>query len=133
MKKDIPNIFLVVHQVADLDAAAKGYTKMLETPGRRIPHGGGRHYFDCGASILSLNEVPKPRASAADLYLTVADVDAAHKRARKLGWLSPEIVHGEPAGEVVVRPWGERSFYALDPWKNGICFIERGTEFTGKR
>jgi hypothetical protein len=31
----------------------------------------------------------------------------------------------------VVRPWGERSFYVEDPWKNPLCFVEEGTVYTG--
>jgi hypothetical protein len=39
-------------------------------------------------------------------------------------------VHGEPAGEVKKRPWGERSFYVTDPWGNELCFVEDGTLYT---
>lgn len=28
-------------------------------------------------------------------------------------------------------PWGERSFYVEDPWKNPLCFVEEGTVYTG--
>jgi non-ribosomal peptide synthetase component E (peptide arylation enzyme) len=27
-------------------------------------------------------------------------------------------------------PWGERSFYAVDPWGNDLCFCENGTLYT---
>ncbi len=37
---------------------------------------------------------------------------------------------GEPAGEVITRPWGERSFYVVDPWGNDLCFCENGSLFT---
>ena len=36
-----------------------------------------------------------------------------------------------PGGGIVVRPWGERSFYVEDPWKNPLCFVEEGTVYTG--
>jgi hypothetical protein len=39
-------------------------------------------------------------------------------------------VHGAPAGDVIKRPWGERSFYATDPWGNELCFVEEGTLYT---
>jgi hypothetical protein len=39
-------------------------------------------------------------------------------------------VHGEPAGDVVTRPWGERSFYVVDPWGNDTCFCADGTLYT---
>jgi hypothetical protein len=54
-----------------------------------------------------------------------------HARAKKLGWLSKERVHGEPGGEISVRPWGERSFYAEDPWGNPLCFVQTGTTYPG--
>jgi hypothetical protein len=28
-------------------------------------------------------------------------------------------------------PWGERSFYAEDPWGNPLCFVEEGTFYRG--
>jgi len=31
-----------------------------------------------------------------------------------------------------VRPWGERSFYAHDPFGNPLCFVDATTIFTGK-
>jgi hypothetical protein len=45
--------------------------------------------------------------------------------------LSTEEVHGEPGGEISVRPWGERSFYVDDPWGNSLCFVESGTGYPG--
>jgi hypothetical protein len=37
---------------------------------------------------------------------------------------------GEPAGEVVERPWGERSFYVVDPYGNDLCFCQNGSLYT---
>ena len=62
-----------------------------------------------------------------------ADLAEAHRRARALKCLSKGDVHGESAGDIVVRPWGERSFYAFDPFGNPICFVDARTVFTGKR
>ena len=56
--------------------------------------------------------------------LTVQD-----DRAKMLGALSEELVHGSPGGEIGKRPWGERSFYAEDPWGNPLCFVEAGTTY----
>jgi uncharacterized glyoxalase superfamily protein PhnB len=33
---------------------------------------------------------------------------------------------------IETRPWGERSFYARDPFGNPICFVDEKTVFTGK-
>ncbi len=39
-------------------------------------------------------------------------------------------VHGQPASDVIERPWGERSFYVTDPWGNELCFVKEGTLYT---
>ena len=41
-------------------------------------------------------------------------------------------LHGAASGDIVVRPWGERSFYVQDPWDNGLCFVDQNTLFTGR-
>jgi hypothetical protein len=74
----------------------------------------------------------KPTANVGDLYFAVADLEKVHSRARELGCLSDEKVHDESAGDIKVRPWGERSFYAEDPWGNGLCFVDERTLYTGK-
>jgi hypothetical protein len=62
----------------------------------------------------------------------VEDLEAIHTRASTLGALSDADVHGRPGGDIVTRPWGERSFYARDPWGNGLCFVQSGTLFIGE-
>ena len=124
-----PRLFRVIVPVADPDQATRFYSQLLGLEGRAV--GGGRVYFDCGPVILALlgsQKAPLPEY----LYLAVPDLAAVHARARELGCLSTGEVHGESAGEIVVRPWGERSFYAFDPDGNGLCFVEEGTVFTGR-
>ncbi len=130
-----PTIFRVSLEVADSKKANRFYSTLLGIEGRLV--GGGRVYFDCGPVILALVDVAagkkKPRAMPQDVYLAVADVEAFHARAKKLRCLSKEDVHGAPAGALVERPWGERSFYAEDPFGNGLCFVDERTLFTGAR
>ncbi len=52
-------------------------------------------------------------------------------RARALNCLEREDIHDASGGGIVVRPWGEHSFYAKDPWGNPLCFVEEGTVYTG--
>ena len=59
------------------------------------------------------------------------DLEAVFERAQELRCLSKEDVHGTSGGVIAVRPWGERSFYADDPWKNPLCFVEAGTTYGG--
>jgi len=129
MKTDVPQFFRLNVEVANLEEAIAFYTKLLGIQGRRQP--GARCYFDCGPVNLSVLEIKPPHTAAKALYFTVKDLEAAFERAKELGCLSQESVHDAPGGGIVVRPWGERSFYALDPWGNPLCFVEDGTVYTG--
>jgi hypothetical protein len=68
-----------------------------------------------------------PTPGPKSLYFAVADVVAMHARASRLGILAPYQVHGGPAGGIIERPWGEPSFYVVDPWVNDLCFREDST------
>jgi catechol 2,3-dioxygenase-like lactoylglutathione lyase family enzyme len=129
---DIPKIFRVTVETANLEQASAFYAKLLGIEGKRHP--GARHYFDCGGVILAVLDVSQggltPGAGGKALYFAVNDVDAVHARAKALDALAPYKVHGEPAAEVTKRPWGERSFYVVDPWGNDLCFVEDGTLYT---
>ena len=133
-----PPLYRIILQVDNLDKAEEFYGKLLGDRGRRIPRA-SRHYIDCGPVILALVDVngegipglePKPLPDY--IYFAVSDVEAVYQRAQELQCLSAEDVHGESAGDLVRRPWGERSFYVHDPWGNGLCFVDENTLFTGK-
>lgn len=129
-KADVPQFFRLNLEVGDLERAASFYGRLFGLGGRA--QAGSRVYFRCGAVTLQVVDVgPSAHPAAKALYFTVKDLDAVHARARELGCLSPEPVHGQPGGEIGVRPWGERSFYALDPWRNPLCFVEEGTTYAG--
>src|SRR5262245_35395396 len=124
-----PKIFRITVEVADIDRAASFYSKLLGIEGKRHP--GSRHYFDCGGVILAVLDVTAggstPTPGARSLYFAVRDLDAARARAAGLDALASYDVHGQPAGEALRRPWGERSFYVTDRWGNELCFVEEGT------
>jgi predicted enzyme related to lactoylglutathione lyase len=129
---DVPQFFRLNVEVGDLDQAERFYGTLLGLAGRR--QAGSRVYFQAGPVTLQVVDVsahgaPHPGAKA--LYFTVRDLEAAFARAQGLGCLSRESVHDAPGGGIVVRPWGERSFYAEDPWKNPLCFVEAGTVYAG--
>jgi catechol 2,3-dioxygenase-like lactoylglutathione lyase family enzyme len=132
MTTDIPRIFRITLEVADLDKASAFYAKLLATDGKRHP--GARHYFDCGGVILAVLDPSQggltPTPGPKSLYFAVKDLDAVHARAKQLGALAPYKVHGESAGNITKRPWGERSFYVVDAWGNDLCFVEDGTLYT---
>lgn len=129
---DIPQFFRLNIEVGDLKSAISFYTTLLGIEGRK--QAGSRCYFGCGPvtlQVVDVSSVGQPHPAAKALYFTVDNLEAAYERAKSLRCLSPEDVHDEPGGGIVVRPWGERSFYALDPWKNPLCFVEAGTVYAG--
>ena len=130
--KETPQCFRLNIEVGNLKSAVSFYTRLLGVEGRQ--QAGSRCYFNCGPVILQVLDVassrqPHPLPKA--LYFTVRDLEAVYDRAKGLRCLSPEEVHDAPRGGIVVRPWGERSFYVDDPWKNPLCFVEEGTVYTG--
>lgn len=121
-------IFRIFVPVSDLPTGIAFYRRLLDSNGREIR--GGRHYFDCGGVILAI--VENSGSPIADhIYFSVNDLEAVFERAKDLGCLESTEIHGAPAGEIVVRPWGESSFYARDPFGNGLCFVDANTLYTG--
>lgn len=135
--KQTPRLYRVIVPVSDIERAARFYGELLGTPGMRVSP--GRHYFDCGGVILAcFNPVADGDGWEAQplpdhIYFATGELAGVFARARKLGALSKEEVHGAPAGAMVKRPWGERSFYAQDPFGTRLCFVDEKTLFTGRR
>ncbi len=121
-----PRLFRVIVPVGAIDEAAAFYERVLGVRGERVST--GRHYLDCGGTILALFDAlaedgkrlpPNPE----HLYLSVDELAAARRRAVAAG--------GRDVGEIGRQPWGERSFYLRDPFGNPLCLVECGSEFTG--
>jgi len=129
---DVPSLFRINVEVGDLDKAANFYSRLLGVDGRR--QAGSRCYFTCGPVTLQVVDVSSagaPHPAAKALYFTVRDLDAVFARATALECLSGDDVHGRSGGAISVRPWGERSFYVEDAWRNPLCFVEAGTVYPG--
>jgi hypothetical protein len=73
-------------------------------------------------------------ADAPKLFRVLLEVARSRKASafycKLLDQKGKEDVHGEPAGDIVTRHWGERCFYAVDPFGNGLCFSDERTLFT---
>lgn len=130
------SLFRVLLPVTDIERAVRFYETVLEMPGMRVSD--GRHYFDCGGTILACFD-PRADGDGYDarpnpeyLYFAVEHIEKTFEACREAGaGFSQEGIHGDPAGQIALRPWGERSFYAEDPFGNKICFVDRATVFTG--
>lgn len=133
----MPHLFRVLLPVTGIERAVQFYGSVLELAGERVSP--GRHYFDCEGTILACYDpaadgdggtarpLPEP------VYLAVDDLEATHFRAKLAGAVLSEVVDPDvgPLGEIAVRPWGERSFYASDPFGNPLCFVARESVFRG--
>jgi catechol 2,3-dioxygenase-like lactoylglutathione lyase family enzyme len=120
-------LFRVILPVSHIDEGAEFYSHVLGVPGVRVS--GGRHYFDCGGTILACFDAladgnPEPIGPNPDyVYFAVDDLESVHERARAAGCREVTAIE--------TQPWGERSFYGRDPFGNPICFVDEATTFTG--
>lgn len=124
-----PRLFRMNIEVGDLAEANEFYSRLLGVEGRIQM--GSRCYFGAGAVTLQVVEATPPHLAAKALYFSVENLEQVYRRATELNCLAQGTVHGSPAGEAVVRPWGERSFYAEDPWGNPLCFVDAETIYAG--
>jgi len=122
-----PRLFRVILPVADIERAADFYRKVFLDDGERVSP--GRHYFDCGGTILACydpvadGDGDRGQWRLEFFYFAVTDLDAALERVRSAG--------GRVTQEIKRMPWGERMFYARDPFDNRISFVDATTVFTG--
>jgi len=124
-------LYRVILPVHDIDRAAEIYGSLLATPGTRVSP--GRHYFDCGGTILACYD-PDADGDGVQggwrhhpnqyIYIAVSDLEAALENAAAAGC---EIV----PGGIQKMPWGERMFWARDPFGNPISFVDEKTVFIG--
>ena len=129
-------LYRVILPVSDIEAAAKFYAAILDSPGKRVSS--GRHYFDCEGTILACydpvadGDTHQATPNPDHIYLAVDDIEAAFAKGKAAqANFSPGRTGGAPLAEIAKRPWDERSFYLHDPFGNPVCFVERPTMFTG--
>jgi len=132
----VARLFRVIVPVSDLDRAVAFYRAVLGSDGQRVS--AGRHYFDCEGTILACFD---PRAdgdpfdaqpNSDHLYFAVDDLERVFELVPQSGGTLASAGEHGPMGEIATRPWGERSFYATDPFGNRLCFVDRTTLFLGR-
>jgi len=131
------DLFRVLVPVTNIEAGVRFYGEVLEAPGKRVSP--GRHYFDCGGTILACFDpeadgegrvaLPNPES----IYLAVSDLEKAYRLCESAGATFPS---GSPPGvgplgKIARRPWGETSFYVVDPYENQLCFVSEESVFRG--
>jgi catechol 2,3-dioxygenase-like lactoylglutathione lyase family enzyme len=123
-----PELFRAVVPVADIATGAAFYERVLQLTGDWV--GAGRVYLRGRGAILVCLDRPRdgdgahPGPNRGHLYFAVDDLDGCFTRARAAGaaWLEDA-----PAR----RAWGERSFYARDPFDNPVCFVDAASRYLG--
>jgi predicted enzyme related to lactoylglutathione lyase len=120
-------VFRIAIPVSQIGASRRFYEVVLALEADdTVP---SRLYFHCGDVIVAIIDwkveplgpfQPTPE----HLYFATDGLDAVHGRAKAAGAgdLSP----------IEKRPWGERSFYCLDPDGNRLCFVDESTLFLGR-
>lgn len=123
-----PQIFRLVIPVDDIERATAFYAELVGASGERV--WSNRHYFDCGGVVLACVEPPiesrgiRDDSDARVIYFAVDDLEEVFQRLGKAGPGQLDDTIGEQA-------WGERSFYAQDPFGNHLCFVHQPTVYTG--
>jgi predicted enzyme related to lactoylglutathione lyase len=125
-----PRLYRVILPVADIERAATFYGAVFGAPGRRVSP--GRHYFTCGETILACYDPAADGDGQLDgwrfhpsqyLYFATPDLESMLSRVKTAG--------GAIDVGIETMPWGERLFYARDPFGSRICFVDERTVFTG--
>lgn len=123
-------LYRVILPVSDIERAARFYEQVFATAGNRVS--AGRHYFDCGGTILACYDPVADGDELGDgwrqhplqyLYFAVADLEGTLQRVEAAG--------ATIDGRIETMPWGERMFYARDPFGNHVSFVDEETQFTG--
>jgi predicted enzyme related to lactoylglutathione lyase len=88
-----------------------------------------RLYFHCGDVILAvidweIEPLGPFQSTPENLYFATDELDAVHERAT--------AVSADRLSPIETRPWGERSFYCVDPDGNRLCFVDETTLFLGR-
>ena len=125
-----PRLYRVILPVSEIERAVEFYSGLFKMKGERVSS--GRHYFDLGGTILAVYDPIADGDSGSEwkhhpnqyIYIGVSDLDSAVQRARDLG---AKIV----SDGIQAMPWGERLFYARDPFENPICLVDGNTLFLG--
>jgi predicted enzyme related to lactoylglutathione lyase len=119
-----PKLYRIALPVSDIEAAAKFYSHVLATPGKRISP--DRHYFDLGGFMLACYVPAADAKWTFDqnqyVYFAVSDLDEIRTRIEQAG--------GRNLTEIAKMPWGETMFFAVDPSGSRLGFAKNDKLFS---
>ncbi|GEL76081.1 VOC family protein [Tenuibacillus multivorans] len=121
-------LYRVIIPVSDIEKATEFYNQVLELNGKRVST--GRHYFNCEGTILACfdpiadGDYFESQPNPDHVYLSVSNLEKVYSVIKEL---DPSLLQKS----IKTQPWGERSFYAKDPFGNPICFVDEKTVFLG--
>lgn len=122
-------LFRIVLPTHPIQKALAFYEPIFEIPAIKVSE--GRYYFKLGSVVLACYD------SVADgdychvppipehIYISTNNLQKVFERVKNQ---NPLVI----SPKIQKMPWGENSFYFIDPFGNKICFVEQGTEFWGK-
>jgi catechol 2,3-dioxygenase-like lactoylglutathione lyase family enzyme len=122
----VAQLFRVVMPVPDFERGVAFYAAALSQPGELVAP--NRHYFRCGGTVLAVVDPSghdvEFRPNVEHVYFAVPDLKQRYAIVRDA---APSWIEGK----IARRPWGEKSFYARDPFGNPVCFVDDKTVFLG--
>ncbi|HLF34514.1 MAG TPA: VOC family protein [Cyclobacteriaceae bacterium] len=125
------HLYRIIFPVNDINEATNFYSNVFEQAGLRVSP--GRHYFDLGGTILAIYDpiadgdvIKQPWTFHENQYIYIAtdNLESVHKK-----FHNSNSKHVDK--RVQLMPWGEKLFYANDPFGNPICFVDGKTIFKG--
>ena len=121
-------LYRVILPVTDIEKATEYYSFIFNVSGKRVSP--GRHYFDCEGTVLACfdpkadGDIFSLRRNPDYIYFSVSELETVYERVKMTGCPIDERIE--------TQPWGERCFYAKDPFGNRICFVDESTVFLGQ-
>lgn len=121
-------LFRVVLPTHPIQKALDFYEAIFGAKAHKVSE--GRYYFRLGNVILVCYDSiadgdffqvsPNPE----HIYIATSRIEESYEKVKRN---NPLVI----SPKIQKMPWGENSFYFIDPFGNKICFVEKGTEFWG--
>lgn len=125
------HLYRIIFPVNDIEKAVMFYSNIFDQEGTRVY--ANRHYFNLGGTILVCYDPYYEQEDKTQkwvfeknqyIYIAVTNLEKVYEKV-----INSDCKYLDEKIEQM--PWGERLFYANDPFGNPICFVDETTIFTG--